>query len=244
MICSTVWANRNNIKRLTEKMYRLIPNQFFVVAIVWLTMGFMFALPALSQWLKFDFRISIIPIFVWSLLNLLLWKPVWRFVWRLFPVLSKWFPDLNGKWKVTLCSNWSRQEQMLETSRSGDFDMRSAAKEDLAPLQSAEFQAEIDQTWWKVEMKLRNPLQNTPIKQSDSIYIEPCPGSGLRQPTIMYFFKQTNQTDNVSDDIEFYGSARLEYDADKDRLDGTFWTARMWRRAMNTAGTVVFTRLG
>ncbi len=122
------------------------------------------------------------------------------------------------------------------------IDIQTCPESDLVPLAPIILRAEIRQTWWTFEMRLTNPRLDSPIKNSNVIVLEPFAGKGLQPPTICYFYKQENSSDNVSDDTEFYGAARLSYNSDTDSLEGTAWTARMWRRAMNTAAAVNFRR--
>lgn len=190
-------------------------------------------------------RSTAIPSLVWLLFCLLFLNPVWRHLWRKFPSLNKLiFPDLNGEWDVELCSNWPRHLQVLEAAQSDTttFDIRKCDMSELADLSPMMLRAEIYQTWWKIEMRLFNPAANSPIERSDAINVDPLMRDGLRSAGISYFYKQQNRTDQLADDIEFYGAARLEYDAVSDSLQGLFWTARMWRRAMNTGGTIKFSR--
>jgi len=174
----------------------------------------------------------------------LLLNPIWRFFWKVIPPLRRWFPDLNGSWDVKLESNWARHKQVIAAAKSEipAIDIQTCPEEELAPLTPISLRAEIRQTWWSFEMRLTNPRTDSPLKRSDVIILEPFAGKGLRPPTVCYFYKQENATDNVSDDNEFFGAARLTYDADCDRLEGVAWTARMWRRAMNTAAAISFTR--
>jgi len=226
-------------------MYRILPKKLVVFAIVWLALGMLMLGQALGSLLVFKFNLTAVPLLVWALLNTVLWNPVWRWLWKKFPKLSEWvFPDLNGTWEVELCSNWPRQAQMLEAaaSKSRAIDMRYCPEEDLAPLTPIRLEAQIHQTWFGFDMHFYNPKGSTPIDRSDTISVDPFARTGLRCPGICYFYKQVNATDNVADDAEFYGAARLEYDIMKDQLVGLAWTARMWRQAMNTAGSIRFTR--
>lgn len=225
-------------------MYRILPKKIFIAGIAWLVVGTMTLAPIVEDMIGFRLRSTSIPAVIWLLLCLILWNPIWRKIWQMLPSLNNWFPDLNGVWDVELRSNWPRQLQILNaaSSASCSFDIRQAPEPDLAPMTPFQLRAEISQTWWSFEMRIFNPSANSPIKESNTISVEPIAKSGLRDPGICYFYKQENNTDSLSDDTEFYGAARLFYVSDKDRLEGLFWTARMWRRGMNTAGTIVFTR--
>jgi len=226
-------------------MYRILPKKLLVIAIGWLVVSMVMLGQSLSQLLHFEFKLTAIPALAWLAVNLMLWNPIWRLLWKTFPKLNELvFPDLNGVWEVELCSNWSRQAQMLDAAASADtaIDMRRCDETELAPLTPIKLEAEIHQTWFGFEMLLYNPRSDTPIDRSDTISVDPFPSTGLRRPGICYFYKQVNATDNVADDAEFYGAARLEYDLKKDQLVGLAWTARMWRQAMNTAASITFRR--
>lgn len=228
-------------------MYKVFPRKLIFISISWLVIGLYLVFDSLNGFFSsFSFRITSIPTIVWLVANCILLNLVWRFIWKRIPYLSKHiFPDLNGKWQVELLSNWPRQEQLLEAGNSKKIklDMRTCAEDKLAPLKPIILEAEIYQSWWKIEMKLYNPEGNTPIDKSNTISVIPFGRDGLVSAGINYIYKQANSTDNVSDDIEFYGAARLEYDAEKDQLEGLVWTARMWKRAMNTASHSKFTRV-
>lgn len=227
-------------------MYRIFPKRTIFFVFAWIVIGILLFFDFVSNFQGSSFRLSAVPAAGWVFLNVLLYNPAWRFFWRKIPVLQKLvFPDLNGKWKVELYSNWPRQVQLLDAAKlkSKSLDMRNCPESKLAELTPMVLEAEISQSWWNFEMKLYNPANNTPIKKSNSISIDPFPRSGLREPGICYIYKQENATDNVVDDNELYGAARLEYNSDKDQLEGLVWNARMWQRAMNTASKVVFSRL-
>ncbi|KQU89467.1 hypothetical protein ASD00_26800 [Ensifer sp. Root31] len=228
-------------------MYRILSKKALFVSFSWLVVGLLLLGQYLSRSFPLSPKYTAIPALAWIVLSTILWNPVWRQVWRWFPRLGRVvFPDLNGRWRVELCSNWPRQEQLLNAAMSklDVIDMRHCAPERLAPLTPIILEAEITQTWWSFEMKMWNPQRDTPIKRSDTISVDPYVGTGLRPHGVCYFFKQTNETDIVSDDAEFYGAARLEYVTETDELEGLVWSARQWRRAMNTAGTVKFSRIG
>ncbi len=230
-------------------MYKVFSAKVLILAVSWLVMGLYFIIPEVNRFLdeftNYKFRTAAIPSLAWVVISLVLWKPVWRFFWKLVPPLNKWiFPDLNGEWDVELFSNWPRQVQLLEAAMSEDkkINMRQCDESHLAELTPIQLRARIHQTWWEFEIQLYNPNNNTPIDRSYTISVEPFRGTEFQPPGICYIYKQQNQTDNVSDDNEFFGAARLTYNFSNKRLTGVAWTARMWRRAMNTAGPITFTR--
>lgn len=225
-------------------MYRILSKRMIFVAFGWLVVGLIALMNTVNQITAYEFKATAVPGVAWIALSLVIWNPIWRFVWRKVPRLNRWFPDLNGNWDVALESNWPRHQQLLEAAESPvrHFDIRHCPDDELAPLSKVQLKAVITQTWWVFEMRMFNPTGTSPIERSDTISVDPIGRMGQQQAGICYFYKQVNATDTVSDDTEFYGAARLFYDPDRDRLEGLFWTARMWRRAINTAGRVTMTR--
>jgi hypothetical protein len=155
------------------------------------------------------------------------------------------FPDLNGTWAMTLRSNWSRQMQLLDAAadRRRSFDPRICEAAELADLLPVSLVAEIEQSWWSIKIRVTNPRADTTIKESTSYIVMPRKRSETERPSLYYFYNQQNDTDNQADDLSFDAAACLFYDVEKDQLEGTFWTARQWRRAINTAGTLTLDRL-
>lgn len=227
-------------------MYRILPKKLLFIFFAWIVVGLLWLGQNIPAGAPLDLKYSAVPAISWLVFSMLLWNPVWRQLWRWFPKVGQLiFPDLNGRWKVEICSNWPRQVQMLEAAASGKtkLDVRHCDPERLARLTPIILEAEIKQSWWGFEMRMWNPARSTPIKNSDTFSVDPYLGTGLRPHGICYFYKQENETDVVSDDAEFYGAARLEYNTETDELEGLVWSARQWRRAMNTAGTIRFSRL-
>ena len=103
--------------------------------------------------------------------------------------------------------------------------------------------AEIEQSWWSIKITVTNPRQDTPIKESQTNIVILRKKSEGQPSSLCYFYDQTNDTDNQADDPEFSASACLSYDYKRDILEGTFWTERQWRRAMNTAGRLTLKRM-
>jgi SMODS-associating 2TM, beta-strand rich effector domain len=224
---------------MVKLMYRVIPHKAIFLAIAWLVFGCTLVIEAADQILVADWlRPAQAMTVAWLVANLLLWKPIWRWVWKRFPMLNRRiFPDLNGIWDVDMKSNWPIHKQLIDAAagRVESIDIEQCPEGLLAQLQRVALKAEIDQSWFKIEIRMWNPSGNTPIDRSDA-------ASGLKPSGLFYFFKQQNQTQNLSDDNQFYGAARVTYDQKSDTLSGHFWTARMWGRAMNTAGMLTYSR--
>lgn len=161
-------------------------------------------------------------------------------------MLNRWFyPDLSGEWVVELESNFSRIEAVLDAAMDSKvaLDMRLCPASTLPPLQVSQLRAKITQSWVGMDMEVWNPEGNGPIKQSDTIIVEPFRGRQGKHG-LAYIFEQQNETDAPSDTSCFKGAAWIVRDReDPNVLHGRMWNDRMWRRGMNTAANVRLTRV-
>lgn len=232
-------------------MYRIFPARSFAYLVAMLTMGVFLIIELATDAFGIEVRILAIPGIVWGILLVLSFNPGWRPVWAFTKGVS-WlpdlndivFPDLNGEWNMRLESNWSRQEQLLDAASDNrrSFDPRTCKEDELAPLKSMNLKAEIEQSWWNINITVKNPTADSPIKESKTFVVMPRKKTVNEPSSLCYFYDQTNDTDNQADDPVFSAAACLTYNAKEDCLEGTFWTARQWRRAINTAGKIVLTR--
>ena len=232
-------------------MYRIFPARSFAYLVAMLAVGVFLVIELATDAFGIEIRILAIPGIVWGILIALSFNPVWRPVWAFTKSVSwlpdlndKVFPDLNGEWGMELESNWSRQEQLLEAAsdRGKSFDPRTCKADELAQLKPMNLKAEIEQSWWSIKIAVTNPAADSPIKESKTFIVMPRKKTENEPPSLCYFYDQTNDTDNQADDPVFSAAACLTYDGRADCLEGTFWTARQWRRAINTAGRMVLTR--
>ena len=232
-------------------MYKIFPIKSLAYLISVLTLGVFLAIEIATDAFGIEVRLLAIPGIVWLIAVGLsfnwIWRPVWSFTKRVsfLPDLNAlMFPDLNGKWVMQLESNWSRQLQILKAAGESEasFDPRKCEPEELAALMPMELQAEIEQTWWTIKITVINPTGDSPIKESKTYIVIPRKKTENEPPSLCYFYDQTNDTDNLADDPIFSAAACLAYDIKADQLEGTFWTARQWRRAINTAGRMTLSR--
>jgi hypothetical protein len=229
-------------------MFKLCPTRILVGIAAWLTLMVVLvenALRALLKGVGLTAGLSLTVAIVQLIFTLVFITPLWRTIWRWVPKLNEWvYPDLNGDWDVELKSNFSRIDALLNSAK-GDtppVDFRSGNESTLPPLGVYKMQARIRQSWAAIEIDLWNPTKEGPIKNSRTLLVEPFRGSAGRHG-LAYVFEQTNKTDVVSDDSKFRGAAWIERDRDNANvLCGEMWTDRMWRRGMNTAAELRFTR--
>jgi hypothetical protein len=232
-------------------MYKIFPEKALAYVISLLTVGVLLLVEFTTHAFGIKIKMLAVPGIVWLLLVGLAFNPIWRFLWRwsaklpLIPDFNKViFPDLNGTWTMRLESNWSRQEQLLESAlgHSRSLDMLNCDAQELAPLKEMKLQAEIEQSWWSIKITVTNPKGDSPIKESKTYMVNPSRKTDRMPASLCYFYDQTNETDNVADDPVFNAAACLIYNEKANALEGTFWTTRMWRRAVNTAGRIVLSR--
>ena len=228
-------------------MFKMFPQKFLIAAVAWLTILLFMAADGLRPFvagLGVTLRTSMVVAGVQLLFTLLLLNPVWRFFWRKFPKLNEWlYPDLNGEWDVEVTSNWPRIEATLKAANgeAPTINMRGP-EEALPPLGTYRMRARITQSWLKMKMVMWNPAGQGPIKESKTLLVEPFRGEGGRHG-LAYVFEQENETDQVTDERKFRGAAWVERERDDPNvLCGRMWSDRMWRRGMNTAANLRFTR--
>lgn len=229
-------------------MFKMYQPNFFLVPVAWLTVFVLAGLSAITPLLT---GLGIAPktswavLFVQGIFTLFFVTPLWRAVWWACPILNRWvFPDLNGEWDVEGQTNWPRIDATLKAANreTPKLDMRSAPEADLPPLGNTQMRARVKQSWVDIKITLWNPAGEGPIKESETLTVQPFRGEHGRHGLI-YVFEQENVTTVVTDDRKFFGAARIVADHhDPDLLCGQMWSDRMWRRGMNTAADIRFRR--
>jgi hypothetical protein len=229
-------------------MFKMFPPTFFSVPVAWLTVLILIGLNAatpLLAGLGITPRLSWTVFIVQALVTAVFVTPLWRLIWRLVPALNRWvYPDLNGEWDVEGETNWDRIDTTLKAANgeAAPVDMRRADEAQLPPLGRTMMRARITQSWINMKVLLWNPVGQGPIKESRTLTVEPFRGEEGRHG-LTYVFEQENAVTAVSDERTFMGAARVVRDRDDPNvLCGRMWTDRMWRRGMNTAADIRFTR--
>jgi hypothetical protein len=229
-------------------MFKIYSPRLLVVIVTWLTIMVLLVVNVLRPLLDgvgFAVGPSLTVAIVQLILTLVFVTPIWRVIWRAVPKLNDWiYPDLNGDWDVELKTNWPRIDALLK-SANGEapiLDVRKGDEAALPPLGVLQMTARITQSWLTMDMTLWNPKGAGPIGESKTLIVEPFRAKGGRHG-LTYVFEQTNETDVVSDANKFRGAAWIERDRDDPKvLCGRMWSDRMWRRGMNTAADLRFTR--
>jgi hypothetical protein len=162
---------------------------------------------------------------------------LWRWVWRLFPVLNeKLFPDLNGTWVGKGKSNWSRVKFLRDAAcRSQKIDPE---KIDEIALQDFDIALSIRASLF--DLKILAKLGNTRSRSySKSARVSKGADDQFR---LDYSYDQETRDVASLDESGHEGAASLLVENCNARLVGKYWTRRMWHVGLNTAGIFDLTK--
>lgn len=168
---------------------------------------------------------------------------------KVFPVLTRRLLkgtdyDIGGLYSVDMRSNWPVIERLTRAAVS-DSDLFDTHAADTAPkLLSCAGQAVITPGLFKISIKLlMDSTKNDSVSTAVSIG-----RTENDQTELSYLYRQTNHPDfQPENDEDIHdGAARLCLKRrPEDRgleWQGTYWTARNYKKGMNTAGRIVLRR--
>lgn len=190
-----------------------------------------------------------LPVIVWGAVAAVVVLPGWRLVWK-FPFLGSWlshrvFPDLTGRWKVTIESNWPIIDKLRTAAASKDVRFDPMDDATRPKLLESSFDVRITQTWFRTDVEFL-PNDKTPLQKSHTISVEFLKSeNGSR--SIAWIYEQSNKQGNESplaatDRERFFGAAILTVSDDASKLSGQYWQNRSWNQGLNAAGTIVLSR--
>lgn len=167
------------------------------------------------------------------------WAP-WRILWRIVPPLNRWvFPDLNGIWDGSTKSNWPVIEKMLESAQA----YRGIDREELLNLPHREDALAVQIKASLFSLKICAALSSTE-GQSYSITARPRREENSGHIHITYVYAQNTPDPSCTDQDNHMGSADVELDPDTLKsVEGVYWTRRMWKQGLNTAGRINLRKL-
>lgn len=177
--------------------------------------------------------------------------PGWRIFWRI-PFLGKWlskkvFPDLQGKWEVTLQSNWPIVNQLREAAKSKKLTFDPLCEDEKMPeLEETKFRIEIRQSWFRTEIAFL-PNAETPLLESETISVEFFKKANGKKSVVWAFKvwnKEGNDTRLAMTDVPYYhGAAKLNLDSEANELNGRYWQDRSWHLGLNAAGLIKVSKI-
>jgi SMODS-associating 2TM, beta-strand rich effector domain len=165
------------------------------------------------------------------------------------PLIGPWlanrfFPDLNGKWIVTIQSNWPIAAH-LKTAAANEEISFNPLTDQRPELLATTFDVKIKQTWFRTDVTfLRN--EKTQLLSSETISVEFLQSENGNK-SVAWLCEQTNKQDNtqplsVTDQPKFFGSAVLNVNEDGAELQGKYWQNRSWSLGSNAARLIVLSK--
>ena len=157
------------------------------------------------------------------------WSP-WRLLFRHAPFLQKMFmPDLNGVWVGETRSNIDR---MLED--------HVATEPSMAALRPTRVKFRIRHSFLGFMLEGKTEATNG---DSRSV-VGTIQRNGEGRWVLSYIYDQLVRDPSPTDETTHIGAAELNYTQEApNRLEGHYWTRRMWHKGLNTAGVVELRRV-
>lgn len=184
------------------------------------------------------FAATVYAILLYLLLGTSSYCSPWRYVWRKFPILNRWlYPDLNGVWLGSTCSNWPVIARTREAAKAdGALDLGELAQ---VPLLEGAIALELKASLFRIS--LRSKLENTEGTSSSFVTrAEKCPDGSF---ALSYLYRQDTPDPVGTDEGSHVGAATLRILVGTGmKLEGEYWTRRKWREGMNTAGRISLLR--
>lgn len=204
--------------------------------------------PYWEQALDGFFTLSMTATLVWLTLAFLLWKPIWRSIWK-FPLIGAWlsdhvFPDLNGEWEMEIHSNWpivNAMRTVAKDSAQPRFDVLQEGM-NLPALSVTKLPTIIEQGWSKINVVVdKNNL--TPLLRSHTLSVELLKEECGYPKRVAWIFRQENSSTEHTDEQNFLGAALLSVSKDGRILEGQYWNNRQWHKGLNVAGKIIVRRV-
>lgn len=144
------------------------------------------------------------------------------------PIVRKFFPPIDGEWRVAIQSNWNVVRQLTGQAPSEAL----FAKQGKVTITSRLF-----------SVRMRFQSDDKYSKSSTMIV-------GVRRDSehggieLNYSYLNVTRNPELTDSGCHHGAARLEIHDENGAvtLDGEYWTNRNWNKGLNTAGLIAFVR--
>ena len=240
-------------------MAKFVSLSFWVTLSVYLALASPLAVGWIETWLAANVPVlglpvanlltsRVVAVVIWGSIALFIIAPGWRLLWKL-PLAGPWFasryfPDLNGQWAVTIQSNWPIVER-LKTAAASNETTFDPFKDERPGLLDASFDVKIKQTWFRTDVTFL-PNEKTPLLSSETVSVEFF-SSENGSKSVAWVYEQVNKQDNsqplaVTDQPKFYGSATLTVNDDATEMQGQYWQNRSWGLGLNAAGLITMRR--
>jgi hypothetical protein len=122
----------------------------------------------------------------------------WRYLWRQFPALNRFFPDISGKWTIRIA--WQMGD------RNGNVDA----------------EATIEQNFLRISMDVTSP-----DSESQTLIAQPKRDPESGRALLYYVYLVTPKARGTSTITPYYGAAILKFsDIAGGELSGNYWTTK------------------
>jgi hypothetical protein len=150
--------------------------------------------------------------------------PIFPMLCRL-PFVRNWFPPINGKWKVTLHSNWPAIQQ------------RAHPDNDPIPLVPVPATITIIARLFYIRINL---LSDSNYSTSKTVFVRATRDTEDGSVTLHYIYRSSIRVPDNTDSQSHDGAANLVIKQSDNEfwLEGEYWTNRNWHRGLNTAGVI------
>lgn len=168
----------------------------------------------------------VVPVmFVFLGIVIILGKWGWRLLWKA-PYIGallheKVCPDLNGKWNGLITSTFLNDDGQ-PSSKAVTLNIKA------------------DLFGFDINLNSDDGYQSSRVVQCD-LYKD----NRTKHFYLSYIYEAQVPDPKEGDEVSFQGAARLQVkisESGDTALDGTYWTNRMWKKKMNTAGSLVASR--
>jgi hypothetical protein len=171
---------------------------------------------------------------VW-LVGRFLWRPVWRW----FPRLERTvYPDLNGCWRGQIYSNWPviRAKADAAEGKSGPINPDTVDYATAIREKPVMVTVRIRADWFRMSMRLDSA---DGYSESETRVVAPLRGLHGNAHRLAYLYENRTRNPRPTDASCHEGAAYLSIvPGQPKRLQGVYWTNRVWQRGLNTAGLI------
>ena len=158
---------------------------------------------------------------------------LWKWLWKLIPRCNEWFfPNLNGRWKGNVSSNWPLVKKVMAEYRNSNS----------TELSTHPITIDIKQTMFGIHLSMN---ADDKYSSSETVVVVPIKDKTSGEFILYELYKSTVLTPKDTDHSVHHGAGvlKFKYDDDEDTIQGHYWTDRQWRQGLNTAGAIKVERV-
>ncbi len=153
---------------------------------------------------------------------------LWRLLWKWLPQCNRWFfPDLNGRWKGEVTSNWPLVKKVLPQNLD----------EEESQLSKHPITMDIKQTMFGIHLSMN---ADNEYSSSETIVVVPYKDKVSGEFVLYELYRSSILTPEETDHSSHFGAGVLKFrfNGSQNIIQGHYWTDRQWRQGLNTAGAI------